>query len=105
MVRTLAAHVALGEPVELSVNQRREFFQGFLLAVAPRCKELSKLVSSRPVHGPGIYHSYNLFRSSFGDATHHRQHAEMVSIVISDQQRFTQDRLAVAVRELRMKIC
>src|SRR6185369_3510031 len=52
MVRALAAHVALGEPVELSMNERREFFEGFLLAVAPRCQKLSKLVSPRPLHGP-----------------------------------------------------
>jgi len=52
MVRTLAAHVALGKPVELGVNERREFFERFLLAVAPRFQELSKLVSSKPVHGP-----------------------------------------------------
>src|SRR6185369_9227667 len=52
MVRALAAHVAFGEPVELSVNEWREFFEGFFLAVAPRCQKLSKIVSPRPVHGP-----------------------------------------------------
>ena len=50
MVRPLAAHVALGEPVELGMDQRREFFEGLLLAVAPGFKELSKFVSTRLVH-------------------------------------------------------
>src|ERR1044072_6611596 len=104
MVRALAAHVALGEPVELSVNEWREFFEGFLLAVAPRCKKLSKLVRPRPVHGPRnlshCAHYSRLFRNGFGDTSHHRQHAEMVSIVICDQKRFAQASLAVAVRDL-----
>src|SRR6185295_3995025 len=60
MVRALAAHVALGEPVELSVDERREFFEGFLLAVAPRCQKLSKLVSPGRVHGPEIYHIFSV---------------------------------------------
>jgi|SRR5689334_13085241 len=51
MVRALAAHVALGEAIEFSVNERRELLEGFFLAVAPGCEKLCKLVSPRLVHG------------------------------------------------------
>ena len=48
MVRALAAHVALREAIEFSVNQRREFLEGRFLAVAPCFQQLSKFVS--PIH-------------------------------------------------------
>src|SRR5215213_3680614 len=67
MVRPLAAHVAFREAVQFGVNERCEFLEGLLLAVAPCFQELGKLVSPRLVHwgtsGPiatgkrrGIYH-------------------------------------------------
>ena len=44
MVRPLAAHVALGEAIELGVDQRRELLEGFLPAVAPGFQKLGKFV-------------------------------------------------------------
>jgi len=68
MVRLLATHVALRETVELSVNEWREFFEGFFLTVAPRFEKLSKFVSSRFVHlGSGIYHIGRFLPQIFAD--------------------------------------
>ena len=50
MVRSLATHVALGEAIEFSVNEGREFLEGCFLAIAPRFQKLGKLVSPRLVH-------------------------------------------------------
>lgn len=52
MIRPLAAHVALGEAIELGVNERRELFESFLLAVAPGFQKLGKFVAQ----GVEIYH-------------------------------------------------
>ena len=46
-----------------------------------------------------------VIRSGFHDARHHGKHAEMVSIVVRNQKRFTQDRLSIAVRYLRVQVC
>ena len=52
MVRALAAHVALGESVELGVNEGRELFESFLLAIAPGFQQLGKFVRQ----SSAIYH-------------------------------------------------
>ena len=41
----------------------------------------------------------------FYNTCHHCQHAEMIRVVVCNQKRFTQDRLAVAMRYLRVQIC
>ena len=68
MIGPLATHVTLREAIELSVNEWREFFEGFFLTVAPRFKKLSKFVSSRLVHlGSGIYHIGRVLPQIFAD--------------------------------------
>jgi hypothetical protein len=52
VVRPLAAHVALGETIELGMNEWRELFEGLLLAIAPCFQKLGKFVSQ----GSEIYH-------------------------------------------------
>ena len=52
MVRPLAAHVALGEAIELGVDEWRELFERLLLAIAPGFQKLGKFVGQ----GSKIYH-------------------------------------------------
>jgi len=49
--------------------------------------------------GQGVY-SAGCGTLSLEDATHREQHAEMIGVVIGDEQRFAHDRLAAAVRNL-----
>jgi hypothetical protein len=49
VVRTLTAHVAVGQAAELRIDDRRQLTEGELVAVAPGAEELTDVVQSDPL--------------------------------------------------------
>src|SRR5258705_11675333 len=49
VVRTLTAHVAMGQAAELCIDGRRQLAEGELVAVAPGAEELTDVVQSDPL--------------------------------------------------------
>ena len=50
MVLALAAHVALGEAMQLGIDERSEAVEGGLITVAPGNQQLSNFVGPKRVH-------------------------------------------------------
>ena len=48
VVSTFTAHVAVGQAVELRIDDRRQLTKGELVAVAPGAEELTDVVQSDP---------------------------------------------------------